>query len=135
MKTNPATIAGAVDETLRFEPPIATTARFPSKDGELGGCPYHKGDALTVSVLAANRDPAAFENPHEYDITRRPNPHLAFGAGSHMCVGAPLARMEGQVAIAGLFNRFPNLRLADPGPPEWRAVAGVRGLAHLGVLT
>ena len=135
VKTNPATIAGAVDETLRFEPPIATTARFPSKDGELGGCPYHKGDALTVSVLAANRDPAAFENPHEYDITRRPNPHLAFGAGSHMCVGAPLARMEGQVAIAGLFNRFPNLRLADPGPPEWRAVAGVRGLAHLGVLT
>jgi cytochrome P450 len=132
---NPALIASAVDEMLRFEPPIATTARFPNKDGTLGGCPYHKGDALTVSVLAANRDPAAFENPHEFDITRRPNPHLAFGAGSHMCVGAPLARMEGQVAISQLFARFPNLRLADDKPLQWRAVAGVRGLARLDVLT
>jgi cytochrome P450 len=86
-------------------------------------------------VLAANRDPAAFERPHEFDITRRPNPHLAFGAGSHMCVGAPLARMEGQAAISGLFARFPNLRLAKDGAPEWRAVAGVRGLARLDVLT
>jgi hypothetical protein len=132
---NPALIAPAVDEILRYEPPIATTARFPNKDGQIGGCPYHKGDALTVSVLAANRDPSAFEEPHKFDIARRPNPHLAFGAGSHMCVGAPLARIEGQVAIAGLFARFPNLRLADDGPREWRAVAGVRGLAHLNVIT
>lgn len=135
IRENPAMIASAVDEMLRFEPPIATTARFPHQDGALSGCPYQKGDALTVSVLAANRDPAAFENPHEFDITRRPNPHLAFGAGSHMCVGAPLARMEGQVAISQLFARFPNLRLAEDKPPEWRAVAGVRGLARLDVLT
>jgi cytochrome P450 len=76
-----------------------------------------------------------FENPHEFDIARRPNPHLAFGAGSHMCVGAPLARLEGQIAIQRLFERFPKLRRADEGPPEWRAVAGVRGLAKLDVLT
>ena len=86
-------------------------------------------------MLAANRDPEHFERPHEFDITRRPNPHLAFGAGSHMCVGAPLARMEGQVAISGLFQRFPNLRLAKDEAPDWRAVAGVRGLARLDVLT
>jgi hypothetical protein len=135
LKENPAMIASAVDEMLRYEPPIATTARFPHEDGKLSGCPYHKGDALTVSVLAANRDPAAFKDPHEFDITRRPNPHLAFGAGSHMCVGAPLARIEGQVAIAQLFARFPNLRLAEEGPLDWRAVAGVRGLARLDVLT
>jgi cytochrome P450 len=135
LRANPALVGSAVDEMLRYEPPIATTARFPNVDGQLAGCPYHKGDALTVSVLAANRDPAAFERPHEFDITRRPNPHLAFGAGSHMCVGAPLARMEGQAAIAGLFARFPNLRLAKEGAPEWRAVAGVRGLARLDVLT
>lgn len=134
-EANPALIASAVDEVLRFEPPIATTARFPNVEGKLGGCPYHKGDALTVSVLAANRDPDHFERPHEFDITRRPNPHLGFGAGSHMCVGAPLARMEGQAAIAGLFQRFPNLRLAKDDAPEWRAVAGVRGLARLDVLT
>jgi cytochrome P450 len=135
IEASPALIASAVDEALRYEPPIAMTARFPNRDGRLGGCPYASGDALTVSVLAANRDPAAFENPHRFDVTRRPNPHLAFGAGSHMCVGAPLARIEGQVAIAGLFSQFPNLRRADEGPPEWRAVAGVRGLSRLDVLT
>ena len=130
---NPALIANAVDEALRYEPPISTTARFPNTPGELGGCPYHSGDALTVSVLGANRDPVAFEDPHKFDITRRPNPHLSFGAGSHMCVGAPLARMEGQISVAKLFERFPHLRRADEGPVEWRAVAGVRGLAHLNV--
>jgi cytochrome P450 len=135
LERDPVLIANAVDEILRYESPIATTARFPSKDGSLGGCPYHKGDALTVSVLGANRDPSAFDNPHKFDITRRPNPHLAFGAGSHMCIGAPLARAEGQVAIGRLLERFPKLRLADSGPQEWRAVAGVRGLAHLNVLT
>ncbi|MGE3303524.1 MAG: cytochrome P450 [Hyphomonadaceae bacterium] len=134
LAANPALIASAVDEALRYEPPITTTARFPHQDGAIGGCPYHKGDALTVSVLAANRDPAAFANPHRFDITRRPNPHLAFGAGSHMCVGAPLARIEGQAAIAGLLARFPDIRLAQEGRPEWRAVAGVRGLAKLDVL-
>jgi cytochrome P450 len=133
IEENPALIATAVDEALRYEPPISTTARFPNKAGELGGCPYHAGDALTVSVLGANRDPAAFENPHTFDITRRPNPHLSFGAGSHMCVGAPLARMEGQISVAKLFARFPKLRRVDEGAVEWRAVAGVRGLAHLNV--
>lgn len=130
---DPALIAPAVDEMLRYEPPIATTARFVGEGGEIGKCPYHGGDALTVSLLAANRDPDAFENPHEFDITRRPNPHLAFGAGAHMCVGAPLARIEGQEAILRLFLRFPNLRRAEDGPLDWRAVAGVRGLARLDV--
>jgi cytochrome P450 len=135
IEADPSLIAPAVDEALRFEPPISMTARFPVTSGEIGGCPYHKGDALTVNLLAANRDPAVFDNPHQFDITRRPNPHLAFGAGSHMCVGAPLARLEGQIAILGLLERFPNLRRADDGAAEWRAVAGVRGLARLDVLT
>jgi hypothetical protein len=134
IERNPALTATAVDEALRFEPPISTTARFPKDGGTLGGCPYHGGDALTVSLLAANRDPGAFAEPHAFDITRRPNPHLSFGAGSHMCVGAPLARIEGQVAIAKLFERFPKIRRADLGPVEWRAVAGVRGLTRLDVL-
>ena len=132
---NPPLIASAVDEALRYEPPITTTARFPNKGGELGGCPYHSGDALTVSVPGANRDPNAFEEPHKFDITRRPNPHLSFGAGSHMCVGAPLARMEGQIAVSKLLTTFPKIRRADEGAVEWRAVAGVRGLTHLRVRT
>lgn len=132
-KADPALFAPAVDEILRYEPPISTTARFASGDGAVGGCPFHRGDGLVVSIISANRDAAEFENPHAFDITRRPNPHLSFGAGAHMCIGAPLARMEGQEAIARLFARFPNLKLASTEPPEWRAVAGVRGLAKLEV--
>lgn len=132
---DPSLIAPAVDEMLRYEPPISLTARFVAKGGTIGGCPYHQGDALAVSLLGANRDPAVFDKPHEFDVTRRPNPHLAFGAGAHMCVGAPLARMEGQEAIWRLFERFPKLRRADEGPLEWRSVAGVRGLVRLEVLT
>ncbi len=133
---DPALIAPAVDEMLRYEPPIATTARFVGEDGKIGKCPFHNGDALAVSLLAANRDPEAFEAPHAFDISRRPNPHLSFGAGAHMCVGAPLARIEGQEAILKLFLRFPNLRLADPAAaPDWRAVPGVRGLTTLEVAT
>jgi cytochrome P450 len=134
IQKNTALIATAVDEALRYEPPISTTGRFPKDGGTLGGCPYHGGDALTVSLLGANRDPAAFADPHVFNITRRPNPHLSFGAGSHMCVGAPLARIEGQVAVAKLFERFPKIRRVHTGPVEWRAVAGVRGLTRLDVL-
>ncbi|MBL8552419.1 MAG: cytochrome P450 [Hyphomonadaceae bacterium] len=129
IEADPALIAPAVDEALRYEPPITQTARFPTSGGEIAGCPYHKGDALTVNLMAANRDPAAWENPHTFDITRRPNPHLAFGAGSHMCVGAPLARLEGQAAVLGLLKRYPKLRRAEEGAPPWRATPGVRGLA------
>ncbi len=132
---DPGLIAPAVDEILRYEPPISTTARFAAADGVIGGCPYHKGDALAVSLLAANRDPAAFPAPHEFDIARRPNPHLAFGAGAHMCLGAPLARIEGQEAIWRLLERYPRLRRAVDAPLQWRAVAGVRGLARFEVTT
>lgn len=132
---NPELIAGAVEEVLRFEPPISFTARFAKGDGAIGGCPYHKGDGLTVNLLAANRDPEKFDDPHHFDIHRKRNPHMAFGAGAHICIGAPLARIEGQTAILNLLQRFPKLRRAEPGAPEWRATMGVRGLAKLEVLT
>ncbi|MGE0045839.1 MAG: cytochrome P450 [Hyphomonadaceae bacterium] len=136
IRKEPALIAPAIDEALRYEPPVTTTARFPSEDGAIGGCPYRAGDALSVSLLAANRDPDVFPDPHKFDVRRRPNPHLAFGAGSHMCVGAPLARVEGQIAIGRLLDRFPSLRLARPeAAPEWRAIAGIRGLTRLDVLS
>jgi len=134
IKDNPALIAPAVDEVLRYEPPISTTARFVGHAGALGGCPFHKGDGLAVSIIGANRDATMFDNPHQFDIRRRPNPHLALGAGAHMCVGAPLARAEGQEAISRLFAQFPTLRRADNDPIAWRAVAGVRGLARLDVI-
>ena len=126
----------AVEEILRFEPPIATTARFSKSDGIVAGCPYHAGDGLAVSLLAVNRDPAKFADPHSFDVTRKPNPHMAFGAGAHICIGAPLARIEGQIALSRLFERFPDLRLADPSAPAaWRGILGARGLSNLDVLT
>lgn len=132
---DPSLIGGAVEEILRYEPPISFSARFAKQDGVSGGCPYHKGDALVVSLLAANRDDKRINDPHLFDVRRRPNPHLAFGAGAHICIGAPLARIEGQMAIGRLFARFPNLRKASDAAPDWRAVPGVRGLARLDVLT
>jgi cytochrome P450 len=132
---DPELIAGAVEEILRYEPPISFTARFAKEEGSIGGCPYHKSDGLTVNLLAANRDPDKFDDPHKFDITRVRNPHMAFGAGAHICIGAPLARIEGQMAILNLFQRFPKLRRAEDNAPEWRATMGMRGLAKLEVLT
>jgi len=128
-------MATAIEEILRYNPPISNTARFPKEPGVIGGCPYKAGDALTVAVMAANHDPDKFDDPHKFDITRRPNPHLAFGAGAHICIGAPLARVEGQMAILRLFETFPNLRRAEDGPLDWRPIPGIRGLAKLDVLT
>ncbi len=88
-----------------------------------------------VSLISANRDDDKIGDPHRFDVTRRPNPHLAFGAGAHICVGAPLARIEGQTAILKLFERFPGLHRADDKAPDWRAVPGVRGLSRLEVVT
>jgi cytochrome P450 len=130
---DPKRIQSAVEEILRYEPPISFTARFAKTGGDIGGCPYHKGDALVVSLISANRDDNRFDDPHRFDIARKPNQHMTFGAGAHICIGAPLARIEGQMAIGGLFERFPNLRKADESAPDWRVVPGVRGLARLDV--
>lgn len=132
---HPELATSAVDEILRSEPPISFTARFAHKEGELRGCPVHKGDTVAVSLMAVNRDPAVFPDPHKFDIARGPNPHLAFGAGAHICLGAPLARFVGQRAILALFQSFPHLRLASDAPPRWKASPGIRGLERLDVLT
>jgi cytochrome P450 len=89
---------------------------------------------MTLSLRAANRDPAVFEAPDRFDITRKKIPHVAFGGGAHICIGAPLARLEAQVALSRLFARFPNLRLADPdAAPVWRTLPFFRGLQALHV--
>ena len=132
LKADPSLISALVEETLRYEPPVDITGRIASKDSEVGGCPIRATQSMLFSLRAANRDPEVFEEPHRFDIARKRKPHVAFGGGAHICIGAPLARLEAQVALLKLFERFPNLRLADPdAPPAWRSLPFFRGLERL----
>ena len=136
LRADPSLIGAAVEEILRYEPPVDVTGRIISRDMTVGGCPMHDGHSLFLSLRGANRDPAVFEEPHRFDITRKKIPHVAFGGGAHICIGAPLARLEAQVALVKLFERFPSLRLADPeATPQWRTLPFFRGLQRLDVLS
>ncbi len=125
----------AVEETLRFEPPVDFTWRIASRGLDLSGCPVQHSAALNIFIRSANRDEAAFPQADAFDVTRaRASRHLAFGGGAHICPGAPLARMEAKHLLARLFAHFPNLRLAEPdAPPQWRKLPGFRGLERLDV--
>jgi cytochrome P450 len=133
LKADPSRIKDAVEEVLRYEPPVDITGRVASRDLEVSGCPVHKTASMTFSLRAANRDPEAFPDPDRFDITRKHTPHMAFGGGAHICIGAPLARLEAQVALPKLFDRFPNLRFANDDPPAWRTLPFFRGLERLEV--
>ncbi|MEL6408536.1 MAG: cytochrome P450 [Chloroflexota bacterium] len=109
---NPDIVGGMVEETLRYNGPAPTTLlRYAFDDVEIGGKTINKGDGVFICFHSANRDPEVFENPDTFDITRSPNKHLGFGGGIHYCLGAPLARLEGAIAIPTLLKRFPNLQL------------------------
>ena len=130
LRADPKLIAAAIEEVLRWDPPITMTGRVASHAMELGGETIEPKEALISVLRAANRDPSVFEDPERFDITRKHTPHMAFGGGAHICIGAPLARMEGQVALWKLFERFPNLKLADQ-ELTYRALPGFRGLEKL----
>jgi cytochrome P450 len=134
LKADPGLTASAVEEALRMHPPADGTQRIVDRDREIAGCPIRKGQVVAVVLASANRDPDAFADPDRFDIARRPNQHVSFGGGAHICIGAPLARLEAQVALAVLFRRFPNLRLADPAP-GWRELPFFHGLESLMVET
>jgi cytochrome P450 len=132
LKADPGLINAVVEETLRYEPPVDATGRVASHDMEVGGCPVKQKQGLTMFLRAANRDPEVFDDPDRFDITRPKKPHVAFGGGAHICIGAPLARLEAQVALPRLFERFPHLRLANPDEaPIWRTLPFFRGLERL----
>ncbi|MFN3521061.1 MAG: cytochrome P450 [Phenylobacterium sp.] len=130
LKADPSLAAAAVEEILRYESPVAITNRVVSDERRVGGCPMHAHQSVITSLHAANRDPAVFDDPDRFDITRKHVPHVAFGGGSHMCIGAPLARIEAKQALARLFERFPDLKLAGP-EPTWRALPFFRGMEAL----
>ena len=115
LRANPALIRSAIEEMLRYNGPVETTTwRHALQDVRIGDKVIAQGDVVMAALLAANRDPAEFPDPNRFDITREPNRHIAFGSGIHYCVGAPLARLEGTIAISTLLRRLPHLELAVP---------------------
>jgi len=132
LQADPSLLPSAVEELLRYESPIQYTARLASTDLELRGTVIHKRQAVMSVLGAANRDPERFPHPDVLDITRQDNRHLAFGWGAHFCFGAPLARIEAQIAFGTMLRRLKNLAL-EPEPLVWRRNAGFRGLEALPV--
>ena len=132
LRDDPAIIEPAVEELLRYESPSQHTARLAPDALVLGDKQIKKRDAVMAVMAAANRDPARFPDPDRLDLTRKDNRHVAFGWAAHFCFGAPLARIEGQIAFPTLLRRLPNLAL-EPGPLVWRQNLGLRGLSALPV--
>jgi cytochrome P450 len=130
LRDDPTILPTAVEELLRYESPSQHTARIAPEDTVLGDQPIERGQAVIAVMGAANRDPQRFVDPDRLDLTRQDNRHLAFAWGPHFCFGAPLARIEGQIAFETLLTRLPELELMD-GPPQWRPNLGLRGLATL----
>jgi pimeloyl-[acyl-carrier protein] synthase len=124
---DPGLMTNAVEELLRYESPAQRTGRMANMDVAVGGKTIPKGAVVLAMLGSANRDPAQFPEPDRLDVTRRENRHLAFGAGARFCLGAVLARMEGNIAIGTLLRRLPNL-LPAPDPPVWRSSIETRAL-------
>ncbi len=135
LRAQPELMESAVEEMLRYGSPVETgTPRFTVEPVEFRGQVIPAGESVVASLLAADHDPEQFANPERFDITREPNRHIAFGFGIHFCLGAPLARLEGAIAINLLLERMPRLRLAvEPSKLRWRDGILVHGLQRLPV--
>jgi cytochrome P450 len=132
---DPAVVESAIEELLRYTSPLdIASQRFASVDMKIDSTNIRQGDIVVAMIGSANHDESQFPEPETLDLTREPNRHLSFGQGVHFCIGAPLARLEGQIGLTTLFRRFPNLRLAEaPDSLRWRKSLIVRGLEELPV--
>lgn len=133
LREKPEMIRSAVEEILRFESPVQFTARVLKEDIEVCGQRIPKRWSILCMLGAANRDPKQFKEPDQLNLKRLNNQHLAFSAGPHFCIGNQLARLEGQISLLSLVQRFPKMKLAGP-TPEWAATFGFRGLTSLPVV-
>jgi pimeloyl-[acyl-carrier protein] synthase len=129
LRTDPSLIGTAIEELLRYDSPVQMTGRIATSPVELDGHTIAPGDWILPLLGAANHDPRQFAEPERLDLGRTPNPHVAFGRGIHFCLGAPLARLEGQIAVGALVRRFRTLSLA--GEPVRRDQITLRGLKSL----
>jgi cytochrome P450 len=135
LRADPSLVPSAVEELLRYDGPVQhATFRYTTEPVEVGGATIPANQRVLVLLASANRDPSRFDDPDRLDVRRTDRRHLAFGHGIHFCLGAPLARLEGQIAFTSLLGRFPGLRLAVP-PEElsWRRGLVLRGLVELPV--
>ncbi|MDX3242489.1 cytochrome P450 [Streptomyces sp. ME18-1-4] len=137
LRGDPAQLSAAVEELARYDGPVPLAIRrFPTEDITIGGVTIPAGETVLLSLAAAHRDPRRFTDPDRFDIGRDATGHLALGHGIHYCLGAPLARMETEIALAALFARFPDLTLdVAPGELQWRPSMRSRGLLVLPVRT
>jgi len=131
LEQNPELITLAVEEMLRYDAPTQRAHRIAAADFELRGKTIRRGDFVQLVLGAANRDPEQFDQPDRFDIGRSANKHVSFGLGPHYCPGAPLARLEAQIAIPALLDRLPNLRLDDQAQVEFGPNNFFRGLKSL----
>jgi hypothetical protein len=130
LRDDPTGWPNAVEEILRFEPPLQNTARYPAADTEVFGVAIPAGKLIAILFGGANRDPAVFTDPNVFDVRRgNARDHLSFSHGAHFCVGAALARLEGEIGLRLLFDRFPNLAAA--APPTRRSARNLRGYATI----
>jgi cytochrome P450 len=131
LRENPSLTPNAIEELLRYDSSVQGTGRTALEDVEAGGTAIRKGEAVLCLLGAANRDPAVYLEPDRLDITRANIRPLSFGGGIHFCLGAQLARIEGEIAIATLLRRLPKLRIDDVDHPDWRQTFVLRGLNKL----
>ena len=134
VRARPEVIPAVVEEILRFECPVQAFGRIAATELDIDGVTLPAGSSITLVIGAAHRDSLHFENADRFDIERKRNRHLAFGGDAHVCIGSTLARLEGQVGIAALLERFPRLRLVDP-TPDWGTNFALRGLRSLRVVS
>jgi cytochrome P450 len=133
LRVRPELLGSAIEEVLRFRSPLQWMMRTPRKAITLHGVTIPQGGLVLPMIGSANRDPAVFPAPGRFDIARDPNPHLAFGHGTHFCIGAPLSRMESRIAVTDLLARFPKLEVALDGPWKPRQALHVHGPDRLPV--
>lgn len=128
----PELLKNAVEEMLRFDTPVTNSGRILLEDTDVEGCPMRSGDSISPSLAAANHDPAVYPEPSVFDVARKDTHHHSFGGGVHMCLGAPLARLEAQEALSGLLRHFKSVRLSSRGY-TYRATPAFRGMTELWV--
>jgi cytochrome P450 len=131
LRTQPSLWPKAIEELLRYRAPVNFVTRQTLADRKINGCPVAVGQTITAMLVSANHDPALHSAPNRFDIHRQRQKHFSFGGGAHFCLGASLARLEGEIALASLFERFPTLRLARDCPPQRKTHPMFNGFSGL----